>query len=200
MGTGQTCIEELVTVLTGETNEIENEEDKNAEQLRLLMRKYYTVGGLTDVLSVFGPVKDDFVALGKMSKSRAVSIFRELKSGAGLNSGGSQQQTTTSPSKPPPDSTAYGGASGGGYNQPRAPSPNRQQNMPHLPPQTASAAAASGYGGYDQGSGGSRVPFEVIAQAQKLCRYANSALEHEDITTAINNCTQVLQLLKQYEQ
>ena len=59
MATGQTTIEELITILVGETNEAEDDEYKNAEQLRSLMRKHYTVGGLTDVLSVFGPVKED---------------------------------------------------------------------------------------------------------------------------------------------
>ena len=59
MATGQATIEELISVLVGETNEAEYDEHKTAEQLRLLMRKHYTVGGLTDVLSVFGPVKDD---------------------------------------------------------------------------------------------------------------------------------------------
>jgi len=42
------------------------------------------------------------------------------------------------------------------------------------------------------------VPFDVINQAQKLCRYANSALEHEDVATAVKNCEQVLQLLRPY--
>jgi Mg2+/Co2+ transporter CorC len=59
MATGQATIEELLTILVGETNEAEDDEYKNPEQFRLLMRKHYTVGGLTDVLSVFGPVKDD---------------------------------------------------------------------------------------------------------------------------------------------
>ena len=59
MATGQATIEELISILVGETNEMDNEDEKNAEQLRLLMRKHYTVGGLTDVLSVFGMVKED---------------------------------------------------------------------------------------------------------------------------------------------
>ena len=46
-------------MLVAETNEMDTEDEKSADQLRLLMRKHYTVGGLTDVLSVFGPVKDD---------------------------------------------------------------------------------------------------------------------------------------------
>ena len=41
-------------------------------------------------------------------------------------------------------------------------------------------------------------PFDVISQAQKLCRYANSALEHEDIATAVKNCEEVLRLLRPY--
>ena len=59
MSIGQATIEELITVLVGETNEAEDGDLQSPDQLRLLMRKHYTVGGLTDVLSVFGPVKDD---------------------------------------------------------------------------------------------------------------------------------------------
>lgn len=59
MSTGQATIEELISVLVSETNEADEGEIKSPDQLRLLMRKHYTVGGLTDVLSVFGPVKDD---------------------------------------------------------------------------------------------------------------------------------------------
>lgn len=59
MATGQAVIEELITDLVSEANTMEDEDEKTAEHLRLLMRKNYTVGGLTDVLSVFGPVKDD---------------------------------------------------------------------------------------------------------------------------------------------
>ena len=58
MSIGQTCIEELINELVNQTTEGENEPLKSADQLRLLMRKHYTVGGLTDVLSVFGPVKE----------------------------------------------------------------------------------------------------------------------------------------------
>lgn len=65
MSTGQATIEELITVLVGETNEAEENESQTPEQLRLLMRKHYTVGGLTDVLSVFGPVKDDVRTMEK---------------------------------------------------------------------------------------------------------------------------------------
>ncbi|CAF1347917.1 unnamed protein product, partial [Didymodactylos carnosus] len=179
MSTGQQVIEELITVLTGETNDIENDSEKSTDQLRVLMRKYYTIGGLSDVLSVFGTVKDDFIGLGKMSKSRAVTIFRELKSGAGL--GGEAA------SKP---SFGSGASSNAAY---RPPSPVRPNIPPQQPP--SSVTYDTPYSGYDQQS---NAPPEIIMQAQKLCRYANSALEHEDISTAIKNCEQVLQLLRQY--
>ena len=42
------------------------------------------------------------------------------------------------------------------------------------------------------------VPYDVISKAQKLCRYANSSLEHEDVNTAIQNCEQALELLRPY--
>jgi len=160
MGTGQETIEELISVLVGETNEAENDEHKTPEQLRLLMKKHYTVGGLTDVLSVFGPVKDDFITLGKIAKSRAVAIFRDLKSGG--------------PAMRPPDSNTDTNA--------------RIVSPPEIPSPTS----------HDQTSGNKNVPYDVISQAQKFCRYANSALEHEDISTAVNNCEQALQLLRPY--
>lgn len=43
------------------------------------------------------------------------------------------------------------------------------------------------------------VPFDIINQAQKLCRYANSALEHEDVSTAVKNCEEMLRLLRPYQ-
>ena len=72
MATGQATIEELVTVLVEETNEAEDEPNKSADELRMLMRKHYTVGGLTDVLSVFGLVKDDVSSRSEVI--RVVSI------------------------------------------------------------------------------------------------------------------------------
>lgn len=174
--TGQQTIEELITMLVGETNEMDNEEEKSADQLRLLMRKHYTVGGLTDVLSVFGPVKDDFVTLGKIAKSRAVAIFRDLKAGAGSNISGASAAAR------PHESQA-----------PVAP-PTRPMPMPQ--PQVPSSHGTSAYPA--QSTGSTAAPFDVITQAQKLCRYANSALEHEDVATAVKNCEEVLRLLRPY--
>ncbi|CAF1069993.1 unnamed protein product [Rotaria sp. Silwood1] len=193
--TGQATIEELITVLVGETNEAENEEIKSPDQLRLLMRKHYTVGGLTDVLSVFGPVKEDFLTLGKIAKTRAVAIFRDLKAGGGSASGGGGASSSAMrprnqsganahampPSKPPAASAQYPSASA-----------QYPAQMPQMPPSYGAASA------YNENTGNKSVPFDVISQAQKLCRYANSALEHEDVATAIKNCEQVLQLLRPY--
>ncbi|CAF1227166.1 unnamed protein product [Rotaria magnacalcarata] len=179
LATGQETIEELITLLVGETNEAENEEVKTAEELRVLMRKHYTVGGLTDVLSVFGPVKEDFTTLGKIAKSRAVAIFRELKAGGGASSAAK-----------PPDSYSSSNAAAMPPSRPPVASSQPSVQMPQVP--------SSYPGAYDGNSGAKSVPFDVISQAQKLCRYANSALEHEDVATAVKNCEQVLQLLRPY--
>ncbi|CAF1568996.1 unnamed protein product [Rotaria sp. Silwood1] len=173
MSTGQATIEELISVLVTEANEAEDDEHKTSEQLRLLMRKHYTVGGLADVLSVFGPVKDDFITLGKIAKSRAVTIFRDLKSGAG--------STGPSSTMKPPDS--HIDTSG------HIVSPSKPSEMPSSNP-------ASSF--YNQTTSNKDVPLDVISQSQKLLRYANSALEHEDIATAVYNCEQALQLLQPY--
>jgi len=186
MATGQATIEELVTVLVGETNEAEDGEMKSPDQLRLLMRKHYTVGGLTDVLSVFGPVKEDFATLGKIAKSRAVAIFRDLKAGGG--GGGA-----SSAARPPDSST---GASARAISPSKPPAASVQPPPPSMPQIPPSSQGATSY--YDQSSSNKCVPFDIISQAQRLCRYANSALEHEDIGTAVKNCEQVLQLLRPY--
>ncbi|CAF3242768.1 unnamed protein product [Rotaria sp. Silwood2] len=173
MATGQATIEELISVLVTETNKAEDDEHKTSEQLRLLMRKHYTVGGLADVLSVFGTVQDDFITLGKIAKSRAVAIFRDLKSGAGSSGPSSAIR--------PPDSHIDASA---------------HNISPSKPPEMPSSNPAASV--YNQITSHKDVPFDVISQAQKLLRYANSALEHEDITTTVHNCEQVLQLLQPY--
>ncbi|CAF1055299.1 unnamed protein product [Adineta steineri] len=183
MATGQETIEELVTVLVEETNEAEGEEIKSPDQLRLLMRKHYTVGGLTDVLSVFGPVKEDFSTLGKIAKNRAVAIFRELKAGGGGGGGASSGM------RPPESNT---GANAPAISPSKPPAASAYPQMPQMP----SANAAASY--HDQSGGSKSVPFDVISQAQKLFRYANSALEHEDVATAMKNGEQALQLLRPY--
>ncbi|CAF3446237.1 unnamed protein product [Rotaria socialis] len=167
MATGQATIEELISVLVTETNEAEYEESKTPEQLRLLMRKHYTVGGLADILSVFGSVKDDFLTLGKIAKSRAVAIFRELKSGASNNTA----------AKKPPDSNTDTGAHG-------------------ISSEMSSSSSAKNF--HNQTGRNQDIPFDVIAQAQKLFRYANSALEHEDISTAMQSGEEALELLRPY--
>lgn len=70
---GQETIEELITILVNETNEMTDDENRSPEHLRALMRKHYTVGGLSDVLSVFGPVKDD------VSLSMQISICHDVR-------------------------------------------------------------------------------------------------------------------------
>ncbi|CAF1034284.1 unnamed protein product [Adineta steineri] len=68
---------------------------------------------------------------GIFAKSRAVAVFRDLKSTA------SHTNTTSSPN--------------------------------------------SGASMHDQSDTTKDIPFDIISQAQKLCRYANSTLKHEDI-------------------
>jgi len=117
-----------------------------------------------------------------------VAIFRDLKAGGG---GGGGSGGASSAVRPPDSNT---GASARAISPSKPPAASMQP--PTQMPQVPSSHAASSY--YDQNSGNKNVPFDIISQAQKLCRYANSALEHEDVATAVKNCEQVLQLLRPY--
>ncbi|CAF3979915.1 unnamed protein product [Adineta steineri] len=76
-----------------------------------------------------------------IAKSRAVAIFRDLKSSS------ITQQTQPAASHTNTIS-----------------SPNSGASMP------------------DQSDTTKDIPFDIISQAQKRCRYTNSTLKHEDIT------------------
>ena len=43
---------------------------------------------------------------------------------------------------------------------------------------------------------GEAVSPEDVSQAQKLCKFASSALDYDDVTGAVDYLTQALQLLK----
>lgn len=77
MTAGQAAIEELVNALVHETLESDHDGDLTADQLRSLMKRHYTVGGLVDVLSVFGPVNDDVILFILMTFSNRM-LFSSL--------------------------------------------------------------------------------------------------------------------------
>ena len=59
MRVGQLGIEELIKNLSNEANQSLRQDQMRSDQLNLLMRKYFTIVGLVDILSVFGPIQDN---------------------------------------------------------------------------------------------------------------------------------------------
>lgn len=77
MSVGQSAIEELINSLVNETIDSDHDENLTVEQLRTLMKKHYTVGGLVDVLSVFGPVNEDVMLINRKNHQIFFSLFIE---------------------------------------------------------------------------------------------------------------------------
>ncbi|CAF4210857.1 unnamed protein product [Adineta steineri] len=67
------------------------------------MTKHYAVGRLFDVVSVFG----SFLRLGKIAKSRAVAVFRDLKSSSSTQQTQPSSSHTNTISSPNSDTLMY---------------------------------------------------------------------------------------------
>ena len=62
------------------------------------------------------------------------------------------------------------------------------------------AAFFSLYSEIEEETSGVHLSPEDVSQAQKLCKFASSALEYEDVTGAVDYLSQALQLLKGSQQ
>ena len=81
-----------------------------------------------------------------------------------------------------PDHSRYPGESGGAMAMPTP-------QQPSIPQATVSIPT------YVQEAVSQQVTPEQMAQAQKFCKYASSALTYEDIPTAVDNLQKALRLL-----
>jgi len=124
----------------------------------------------------------------------------------------------SAPYQPPPGggyggaAGGYGGAAGGGFPQqnnyswpdanypsssaPPAPNNASSYSAPSAGEVAAAAAAASEAAASTVGLSGVVLSPADIQQAQKLMKFASSALNFEDVPTAIDNCEKALRLLK----
>ena len=161
----------------------------------------------------------------KYAKWKAVEIDRCLKNGITPTPGPPGEQSledeATGPAPPvgfniqPPD--PYPGPSYGGSSDPppgppssdtsywdQPPQPSQETKPTPKPRQTAPPPQATP--SYDQYGGGSMAPPPAttrvqlgpheITSAQKLCRFASSALEYEDVQGAMEYLEKAMRLLK----
>lgn len=196
-----------------------DKEDRESRFNKNVVKAFYTSGILFDVLTVFGELSPENSHYKKYAKLKAAYIHNCLKNGEtpvpGPLDGGEDDDNPTESSNPeapvnpgiPPAGVATGGFPPGtgmppGYpqqpypQQPPAPAavapppaqvvpPTQQfQNMNFVQPVIPQVPSG--------GAGQVSLSVEQISKAQKFCKYAISAMDYEDMPTAIANLNKAL--------
>uniref|UniRef100_A0A9L0IU99 Vacuolar protein sorting-associated protein VTA1 homolog n=1 Tax=Equus asinus TaxID=9793 RepID=A0A9L0IU99_EQUAS len=171
-------------------------EDRAGRFHKNMIKSFYTASLLIDVITVFGELTEENVKHRKYARWKATYIHNCLKNGetpqagpVGIEEDNDVEENedagaTSLPTPPPqPSSSAYDpgsmppGSYGGAQIPPGAHAPaNTPAEVPHS-------------------TGDIRLTPEDFARAQKYCKYAGSALQYEDVSTAVQNLQKALKLL-----
>ncbi|XP_077207300.1 vacuolar protein sorting-associated protein VTA1 homolog isoform X1 [Paroedura picta] len=196
-------------------------EDRAGRFHKNMIKSFYTASLLIDVLTVFGELTDENVQHRKYARWKATYIHNCLKNGETPQSGPigmegeyyDENEEVGSPALPSQESQASstyesGNAPTSNYTgihiPPGAHAPaNTPAEVPHATgvtsasiqptPQTVPIVDPSLYNVQPEGE--IRLTPEDFARAQKYCKYAGSALQYEDVSTAVQNLQKALKLL-----
>ncbi|XP_044145688.1 vacuolar protein sorting-associated protein VTA1 homolog [Bufo gargarizans] len=197
-------------------------EDRAGSFHKNMIKSFYTASLLLDTLSVFGELTEENFQHRKYARWKATYIHNCLKSGMTPESGpvgfegenyDEYDEETSSASNLDPErsSSTYqpGNMSTSNYTgiqiPPGAHAPaNTPAEVPpntgvasnadvHPSPQNIPSVDPSLYNAQPQGE--ARLTPEDFARAQKYCKYAGSALQYEDVDTAVENLQKALKLL-----
>uniref|UniRef100_A0A1A8GI08 Vacuolar protein sorting-associated protein VTA1 homolog n=1 Tax=Nothobranchius korthausae TaxID=1143690 RepID=A0A1A8GI08_9TELE len=194
-------------------------EDRGERFHKNMIKSFYTSSLLLDVLSVFGELSEENIQHRKYARWKATYIHNCLKngetpqpgpaamegdeeadefgaegfSGQAFSHGGSFRGDPPSqdPSLGPGPAPEIGFAPGPGP-VPMDP-PTTNYNNIQIPP--GAHAPANTPAELPPPSGGVHLTAEDFTKAQKFCKYAGSALQYEDVSTAIQNLQKALKLL-----
>ncbi|XP_038196280.1 vacuolar protein sorting-associated protein VTA1 homolog isoform X1 [Arvicola amphibius] len=197
-------------------------EDRAGRFHKNMIKSFYTASLLIDVITVFGELTDENVKHRKYARWKATYIHNCLKNGetpqagpVGIEEDNDVEESedvgaTSLPTQPPqPSSSAYDpsnlapGSYSGIQIPPGAHAPaNTPAEVPHSTGVTSNTAQPSPQTGpvidsdlYTASQGDIRLTPEDFARAQKYCKYAGSALQYEDVGTAVQNLQKALRLL-----
>ncbi|XP_067134634.1 vacuolar protein sorting-associated protein VTA1 homolog [Centruroides vittatus] len=188
-------------------------EDRSARFNKNVVKAFYTAGLLFDVLAVFGELTDEATHNRKYAKWKATYIHNCLKNGETPIPGPANQDSDEFSEDTQEQS--WNNPSTSEWNQPTnyvsppaLPTPN--SGVPnslltpapgvHAPPSTPSGStlpSPSGGSSYTP----TKTPNGIVLcpedfhKAQKYCKWAGSALQYEDVSTAIDNLQKALLLL-----
>lgn len=199
-------------------------EDRAGRFHKNMIKSFYTASLLIDVITVFGELTDENVKHRKYARWKATYIHNCLKNGETPQAGpvGIEEDNvdveenedagaTSLPTQPlQPSSSTYDPSNmpSSGYTgiqiPPGAHAPaNTPAEVPHSTgvtsntiqptPQTIPAIDPALFSTVSQGD--IRLTPEDFARAQKYCKYAGSALQYEDVSTAVQNLQKALKLL-----
>nr|SVE92733.1 EOG090X0GPB [Megafenestra aurita] len=171
-------------------------EDRCERHNKNVVKAFYSAGMLLDVCLVFGELNEDVAQQKKYAKWRAAHLNNCLNSG----------EKPSDPAPKPDDQVLNDsenleyGISTLSNSTPEfshvTPSHVQDTVLPSVkvPPKEVTPPSIPTY---VQESNSQLVTPEIIAQAQKHCKYASSALTYEDVPTAIENLQKALRLLQE---
>ncbi|XP_068905046.1 vacuolar protein sorting-associated protein VTA1 homolog [Tenebrio molitor] len=180
-----------------------------------MIKAFYTAGILMDILEQFGEQSEDIINKKKYAKWKAAYIHNCLKSGDTPTAGGPDEhlKNVIDITKEGDDEASQNDLvisprshldfpNNQGYNLPTGPAPASSPVTPVVPPEPEQfipqpnppTPSISTPTPTIQGNG--NVGPEQIQKAQKCCKYATSALNYDDVKTAIDNLQKALNLLQ----
>nr|XP_004651213.1 vacuolar protein sorting-associated protein VTA1 homolog [Jaculus jaculus] len=196
-------------------------EDRAGRFHKNMIKSFYTASLLIDVITVFGELTDENVKHRKYARWKATYIHNCLKNGetpqagpVGIDEDNDMEENedagAASLPPQPPSSSAYdpsnlsSGSFTGVQIPPGAHAPaNTPAEVPHNTgmasnavqptPKTVPAIDPALLSTVSQGD--VHLTPEDFARAQKYCKYAGSALQYEDVSTAVQNLQKALKLL-----
>ncbi|KAM8809680.1 vacuolar protein sorting-associated protein VTA1 homolog isoform 2-T2 [Eudromia elegans] len=173
-------------------------EDRAGQFHKNMIKSFYTASLLIDVLTVFGELSDENVQHRKYARWKAAYIHNCLKNGETPQPGpiGMEGEAFDAEREEAGSSSLHSGTT-----QPSSSSSYEANNIPTSVTSNTIQPAAQNIPLVDpslysaQSAGEVRLTPEDFARAQKYCKYAGSALQYEDVSTAVQNLQKALKLL-----
>ncbi|XP_076815561.1 vacuolar protein sorting-associated protein VTA1 homolog [Clavelina lepadiformis] len=173
-----------------------------------VVKSFYTASILFDVLEAFEePISDEAKTHRKYAQWKATYIHNCLKNNekpvpgpiGGLEHPDDIQHQVDEPTT---STTSYNDAQGfpGGSSQSEIPETSAKPQPAPRSAVSQQPEASSSYDDPSVSSPNSTLSHEDFRDAEKLCKYAASALQYEDVSTAINNLEKCLRLLRSGQQ
>ncbi|KAJ3411517.1 hypothetical protein HDV05_002078, partial [Chytridiales sp. JEL 0842] len=173
-------------------------EDRAGHASKKTARTFLAASVFLEVLKVFGDLDENIAEKIKYSRYKAVDIMKALKEGRIPDAGPPRNQQTQSdggdsdvgsPQRPEVTSNI-----GSGMPSPVKTSPVPQMpQAPQVPPKIKNEEPSTPI---DDTPVTSEVDYNIIQSATKHSRFAISALQYDDVSTAIDNLEKALALLK----